>query len=224
MNNPKRYYIKYDLENESFLLDVSFPKDELIYGIRKVLVTPRQAELYVDRIEQLYLSKNKPVNLNILAYEFDVEFKVCDCGTVTELENDAKRYGSLCRECYAIRVRERWKERFNKRVADEHAIKVKEYLKTDQGKADLIGARNIATNINIQLLKRSKTKKDLALYLGVTQANLSKILYENKSMKLETLYKVCEFLHTPIDLLLKKPRGFKALKKKSELNKIKIKN
>ena len=48
---PKLYYLKWDIDNKSFLLDVAFRESDFVYGIKKQLVTEDQANEFADVME-----------------------------------------------------------------------------------------------------------------------------------------------------------------------------
>ena len=215
---PKLFYLKYSIETHEWLLDVKYSTENFCYGIRKHLITQYQAELFVERIDKLYIKKNKDVNLNILEFEFDNSFHICyTCGKATYHDDWYPRYKTHCYEHYLEVMTEMYKISRAKVIERERLENLKEYLKTEQGKADLIGLQVLRSNIIIQLRKHSKTQTELAVALGVTDTSCHRILYDNLSIKVEYLYKISEFLLIPIDLLLKSPRGLAPLKKKNNI-------
>jgi len=67
----------------------------------------------------------------------------------------------------------------------------------------------IQVRLGVMLAERNRTSKDLADYVGITEANLS--LLKNghvKGVRFETLERICEFLECqPGDLLRYEPGG-----------------
>ena len=222
----KLYYLKYNVESGAFQFELKYATstktnrltEDMFYGIRKVLITEEQGNQFYDKINLLYLSKGKEINLNILEYEFSRQFYICKtCGKPTHMNDHAKRYTHYCYECYVLRMTEMYKESRAIVEERERVIKMQEYVKTIQGRCDCLGLKIIRSNIIIQLKKNSKTQTELAVALGVTDTSCHRILYSNKSIKVEYLYKISEFLLIPIDLLLKSPRGLAPLKKKNNI-------
>ena len=215
---PKLYYLKYSVDTHEWLLDVKFRTENFYYGIRKHLITPDQADLFVERIDKLYIKKNKDINLNILEFEFEKSFHICyTCGKATYYTDWYSRYKTHCYEHYLEVMTEMYKISRAKVIERERLENLKEYLKTTQGLADKIGLKIIRSNIIIQLKKHSKTQTELSECLNVTSTSCHRILYDNKSIKIEYLYKISEYLMIPIELLLKAPRGMNPLKKKHNI-------
>jgi Helix-turn-helix len=212
----KTYYLKWNVDEGSFLLDKRYKASDFCYSIRKLLITEDQAAEFADRIQAMYIDKSKIVNMNVLEFEFDKFFHVCKvCKTPTSHVQWAKRQGDWCWDCYQENIRENWKESRKKTIELERVDKMKDYIKTDQGRCDVVGLDTIKVNIDIQLRKHGKTRKDLAQALGSTEKAIVGMMNKNQSIKIEYLYTIAEWLFVPIDLLLKMPRGAAPLKKKN---------
>lgn len=211
----KTYYLKWNIEEESFLLDKRYKASDFCYSIRKVMITEDQAAEFSYRIQTKYIDKQKTVNLNVLEFEFDKFFHICkDCGTVTSHVHWVDRQKKWCIDCYKIHLRDAWKESFKETQEERRVEQMKNYIKTDQGRCDVVGLKVIKANIEIEMLKQGKNHGDLARALGFTDKGVSCLLNKNKSIKIEYLYTIAEWLFIPIDLLLKMPRGTLPLKKK----------
>ena len=217
MKAVKKYYLKWNIEEQEFLLDASYLASNLTYGIRQVLVTPEQAELFSEIIEDRYISRKKYIDMNLLEFEFDKQFHICKCGIATHHSKWAKRYGKECYECYLLSMSARFSESRKKVVERDRIIRLQKYIKTEQGRADIIGLKAIKVNIQIQLKKHNKTQTELAGVLGIGIDAVSDMLNKNKSIRIEYLYKICEWLFVPMDLMLKVPRGTLPLKKKHNI-------
>lgn len=65
----------------------------------------------------------------------------------------------------------------------------------------------IVTNLDVMLAKRKQKSKDLADYVGITEANISLIRSGKvKGMRFSTLEAICEFLDCqPGDILEYRP-------------------
>ncbi|MBC7683061.1 MAG: helix-turn-helix transcriptional regulator [Ferruginibacter sp.] len=65
----------------------------------------------------------------------------------------------------------------------------------------------IAVRLNVMLAERNVKSKDLAEYVGITEANLSLLKQGKvKGVRFDTLQRICEYLHCqPGDLLVSKP-------------------
>lgn len=212
----KQYYLKWDIDNESFLLDVSYRNSDFVYGIRKVKITEIQANQFGERIERMYLDRGKFINLAILEYEFDKFFHICvDCGKATAHVTWVKRQKEWCYDCYHGHLSEIYKERAKIYIEKERIKRLQEYVKTNQGIADVIGAKAIKANVYVQMKIHNKTQKELAPVLGLTEESVSRLFNNRKSVKIEYLYKIAEWLIVPMDLLLKVPRGTVPLKRKN---------
>ena len=204
----KLYYLKWDIDTKSFLLDVSFRESDFVYGIKKELVTQDQANEFADLMEKRYTAKGKELNLTFLEYEFGKFFHVCvDCGTATTHTEWVVRQRNWCYECYHGHLSEMYSIRSKEVMERERIKRMKEYIKTKQGKADILGAKGIKANIIVQLKIHSKTQKDLAERLKMTEGNVSELLNRRKSIKIEYLYAIAEWLLVPIDLLIIAIRG-----------------
>lgn len=215
MKKEKLYYLKWDIDNESFLLDVSYKNSDFVYGIRKHQITEFQANEFGDLMEKRYINKGKFLNLTILEYEFDKFFHICkDCGKVTSHTAWVKRQRNWCYDCYHGHLTEIYRESAKIVVERERIKRLQEYVKTNQGIADVIGAKVIKANVYVQMKIRNKTNKELAQVLGITEESASRLFHGRKSVKIEHLYKIAEWLFVPMDLLLKIPRGTLPLKKK----------
>ena len=218
MKSPKKYYLKWDIDQGSFLLDVSFRAEGFIYGIRQVLITPEQAEQFSELISRRYLDKNKYIDMNVLEFEFDRFFTKCtECGIVTSKVDRTTRQGNLCYDCYQLTIMDNWKQSRRATLERQRVQKLAIYAKTPQGLADIVGARVIKSNILIQLKKAGKTQGQLAEAIGMREDSLSTMLTYGKSVRIEELFKISEWLFVPIDLLLKQPRGLAPLKKKNNI-------
>lgn len=108
-------------------------------------------------------------------------------------------------------------ENRRKVVEQERVMKMQAYVKTDQGKADIVGLKVIKDNVKVQLKKYHKTQKDLGEALGMTEESANKLLNKNTSMRIEHLYAIAEWLFVPIDLLLKAPRGSVPMRRKNNI-------
>ena len=211
----KTYYLKWNVEEESFLLDKRYKASDFCYSIRKVLITEDQAAEFAERIQVKYIDKEKTLNMNVLEFEFDKFFHICkDCDAVTSHVHWVVRQKEWCMDCYQTHLRDAWKESFRANNEIKRVEQMKSYVKTDQGKCDVVGLKVIKSNIELQMLKQGKTQIDLSKTLGITEKAVSCMLNKNKSIKIEYLYAIAEWLFVPIDLLLKMPRGAAPLKKK----------
>lgn len=216
MKAPDKYYLKWDVEKASFMLDKSFHVDGFIYSIRKILITPEQAEQFAERITKKYLQKGKYIDMNVLEYEFDWFFHICkECGTATTHVDWVKRQEVWCYDCYHDRLEDKYRAGWRKHWERKRVERMKLYAKTEQGIADTVGLKAIKANVIIQMKKAGKTQADLAVVLGNTEENINKLLNANKSIKMEYLYKIAEWLFVPMDLLLKQPRGQAPLKRRN---------
>ena len=67
----------------------------------------------------------------------------------------------------------------------------------------------IITHLDVMLAKRKKKSKDLAQFVGITEANISLIRSGKvKGMRFSTLEKICQFLECqPGDILEYSPDG-----------------
>jgi len=212
----KLYYLKWDIDNESFLLDVSYRSSDFVYGIRKVHITEFQANEFGAWIEKRYINKGKFINITILEYEFDKFFHICeDCGKATSHTTWVKRQRNWCYDCYHGHLNEIYREKAKIYIENERIKRLQEYVKTNQGIADVIGAKVIKANVYVQLKKHNKTQKELAQVLGLTEESVSRLFNNRKSVKIEYLYKIAEWLFVPMDLLLAVPRGTVPLKRKN---------
>ncbi|SDN95423.1 putative transcriptional regulator [Rhodoferax sp. OV413] len=65
----------------------------------------------------------------------------------------------------------------------------------------------IHVRLNVMLAERSVKSKDLAEYVGITEANLSLLKQGKvKGVRFDTLQRICEYLQCqPGDLLVSKP-------------------
>lgn len=218
MKPEKKYYLKWDVDNKSFLLDTSYRVSDFTYGIRQVLVTPEQAEQFSELISRKYLDRNKYIDMNVLEFEFDQFFLRCkDCGVATTKVDHVKRQGKLCYDCYQLAIRDNWKMARRETIERERVARMAEYIKTPQGRADILGAKAIKANIMIQLKLAGKSRGELAARLGRSDSSLSTMLNHGKSIRISDLFDICEWLFVPIDLLLKPPRGAAPLKKKNNI-------
>lgn len=218
MKKDNLYYLKWDLENESFLLDVDFRVSDFAYSIKRQLITQDQAVKYGEKIEYKYLNRNRYIDLNVLEFEFERFFVVCKkCGVATAKPDWLRRQGDLCFVCYQAGLTDKRKQAWAKYWERKRIEKLQIYAKTDQGIADSIGVNAIRANIKIQLAKAGKTQTDLANMLKMKPSNVSLMLSTNKTMKIEYIYKISEWLFVPVDLLMKRPRGMDRLKRKNKI-------
>lgn len=67
----------------------------------------------------------------------------------------------------------------------------------------------IVVRLDIMLAERKVKSKDLAEYVGITEANLSLLKQGKvKGVRFDTLQRICEYLDCqPADLLVSKPDG-----------------
>lgn len=218
MSEESRYYLKWDIENKSFLLDTEYVRNGLAYSVKRTLITQEQAGQFAERIEDRYLNRKKYIDMNVLEFEFERFFKICKkCGTATSKIVWARRQKDLCFSCYQDALVERRKEGFRRYIERRRVIRLQNYAKTDQGIADAVGVPAIKANIKIQLKKHGKTQSDLCKVLGTYDGTVSKMLNGNKSIKIEYIYKIAEWLFVPIDQLLKMPRGSRPLRRKNKI-------
>lgn len=65
----------------------------------------------------------------------------------------------------------------------------------------------IIVRLDVMLAERKVKSKDLAEYVGITEANLSLLKQGRvKGVRFDTLQRICEYLHCqPADLLVSKP-------------------
>ncbi|MDP2817018.1 MAG: helix-turn-helix transcriptional regulator [Polaromonas sp.] len=68
---------------------------------------------------------------------------------------------------------------------------------------------SIVVKLDVMLAQRKARSKDLAAYVGITEANLSLLKQGKvKSVRFDTLMKICEFLDCqPGDLLVHEAEG-----------------
>jgi putative transcriptional regulator len=66
---------------------------------------------------------------------------------------------------------------------------------------------SIVVTLDVMLSRRKARSKDLAAYVGITEANLSLLKQGKvKGVRFDTLLKICEFLECqPGDLLIRAP-------------------
>lgn len=217
MSKESKYFLKWDVENKSFLLDPDYAKNGLAYSIARTQITPAQAAQFAERVEERYFNRNKYVDMNVLEFEFKRFFKVCKCGAATSRVDWVIRQKDLCFSCYQAQIPIR-RAAATRAYAERMRIKrLQQYAKTDQGIADAVGVPAIKANIKIQLAKHGKTQAELGKHLGLYDGTISKILNGNKSIRIEYIYKIAEWLFVPIDLLLKMPRGSRPLRKKYKI-------
>jgi hypothetical protein len=218
MKKDNLYYLKWDLENKSFLLDTQSTLNGFDYCIKKQLITQEQAVKFGEKIEYKYLNRNRYIDMNVLEFEFERFFIICKkCKTATAKPDWARRQGDLCYDCYRAGLSDKYKALWKKYWERRRLERLQIYAKTDQGIADSVGASAIRANIKIQLIKAGKTQNDLAAMLGTRPGNVSKMFLNNKTLKIEIIYKVAEWLFIPIDLLLKRPRGANKVKRKNKI-------
>jgi putative transcriptional regulator len=67
----------------------------------------------------------------------------------------------------------------------------------------------IVVKLDVMLSERKARSKDLAAYVGITEANLSLLKQGKvKGVRFDTLMRICEFLHCqPGDLLVSRPEA-----------------
>ena len=65
----------------------------------------------------------------------------------------------------------------------------------------------IVVKLDVMLSERKAKSKDLAAYVGITEANLSLLKQGKvKGVRFDTLMRICEFLDCqPVDLLVSRP-------------------
>ena len=68
---------------------------------------------------------------------------------------------------------------------------------------------SIVVKLDVMLAQRKARSKDLAAYVGITEANLSLLKQGKvKGVRFDTLMRICEFLDCqPGDLLIHEPDG-----------------
>jgi plasmid maintenance system antidote protein VapI len=209
------YYLKFNVVEKKFALDTVFRAENDYYAIKNAPLTEAQAEEFVARIERKYISQSKPFEMNLLEAEFNLHFKICsECKVVITRKKWLKHHGSKCAACYSEVKGEIIAKKRRKVVAEKRTEALKEYVSTEQGVIDTVGAQMIFNNIKVQLLKKNKTQTELAELLEMSSpSSVTRMFHGNKSITADRLFKIAEWLRVPFDVLVKLPRGVKVEKK-----------
>lgn len=213
-----KYYLKFNVETRKFALDKMYKTENNFYSIKKVLINESQADEFVSVMTKRYFEReskrNNVIGLTLLEAEFSKFFHVCEeCGFVYSHSEYRKYFGKLCKKCNAAHRGEKTAERNRKKARQRKVEKIIEHMDTPQGKIDFVGAKIVYENIRKEMIKQGKDRAELADVIGVTQSRAYEMFYSNKTIQLERLYKISEWLFVPIENLVKPPRGYKPPKK-----------
>ena len=202
------FYIKWDVEEGVLILDQQKKKvsqKELLVVPYKV--TKKQAERLKERITDRFLYKKRNPFLNEIEHEFFRIFHVCkECGYVTDKEKVNKSWGKLCEFCFRKYQAEKLKEYQANKDYRKKIRRLKEYLKTDQGKIDAVPLSVIESNVRMEIIRQGKTMRELARHLNISETKMS-LLFSAKKLSVDDLLAICEYLMTPMERMLRLPRG-----------------
>lgn len=213
MRKKKLFYLKYDVEAGEIILDQSkkkVSKTELLVLPNKI--TETQGKKLKERINNRALYKHRKPFLNELEHEFFCLFSVCSrCGYVTDKDKVNKAWDGLCKECFkdyqAEKQREYWATKdYRKRVR-----KYKRYLNTKQGVIDSVPISVIESNVRMEVIRQGKTMRELAQHLNISDKRMTE-LFNAKRIDADILDSICEYLITPLERMIRLPRGVRIKK------------
>lgn len=204
----KIFYIKWDVEEGVLILDQQKKKvsqKELLVVPYKV--TKKQAERLKDRITDRFLYKKRNPFLSEIEHEFFKIFHVCNqCGRVTDKVDVNKAWGKLCKPCFRKYQAEKLKEYQANKDYRKKIRRLKEYLKTEQGKIDAVPLSVIESNVRMEVIRQGKTMREIARHLNISETKMS-LLFSAKKLSVDDLRAICEYLMTPMERMLRLPRG-----------------
>jgi len=208
MQKDALFYIKWNVEDGEIILDQirkSVSSKEILVVPYKI--TKIQAVRLKDRITDRFLYKNRKPFVSEIEYEFNKLFHVCkNCGHVTDKDDVNKAWGNLCKKCFKEYQREKLKEYQANKDYRKKVRRFKEYLKTPQGKVDAVPISVIESNVRMEVIRQGKTMRELAGHLNISETKMS-LLFSAKKLSADDLRAICEYLMTPMERMLRLPRG-----------------
>ena len=210
----KFYYLKYNVEIGEIVLDISKKK----VSSKELLVLPnritqKQGLKLRERITDRFLYKDRKAFISEVEYEFKRLFSICtECGFVTDKDKVNKAWKGLCRSCFKEYQQEKVKDYQSNKDYLKKVRKLKEYLKTEQGQIDAVPGSVIESNVRMAVVRTNKTMREVAKHLNISDKQMS-ILFNNKRIDADILRAICEYLMTPLERMLRPPRGVRIKRK-----------
>lgn len=204
----KLFYLKYDIGAGEIILDQS--KAKMSHNEILVLpnrITERQGARLKERLTGRFLYKDRKPFVSEVEYEFGKIFSVCkSCGFVTDRDKTNKAWGGLCKKCFRKHQEEKKREYQANKDYRKKVRRLREYLKTEQGKIDAVPLSVIESNVRMEVIRQGKTMRELARHLNISETKMS-LLFSAKKLSVDDLRAICEYLMTPMERMLRLPRG-----------------
>ena len=204
------FFLKYDIGAGEIILDQS--KAKMSHNEILVLpnrITERQGARLKERLTDRFLYKDRKPFVSEVEYEFGKIFSVCkSCGFVTDRDKTNKAWGGLCKKCFRKHQEEKKREYQANKDYRKKVRRLKEYIKTSQGRVDAVPIEVIESNIRMEVIRQNRTMRELAGHLNMSDKQMS-VLFENKRIDFDLLQAICEHLTTPMEQMLRLPRGFR---------------